>query len=578
MPAFGPHPSQFSQFNSSPGDAIQASGGDSPEYNEITLPEGFVLNGDTWEFVPAIEQAVYLAAGDATGVGSGAEITLHPGPGTYGSGEMILAAGDGALIHLSSTVGFVFNDGTLYIGNAAGPTINNDNDVLEIIGCSGGGIGQDVGIWGGNGTDTDTNGGSIQLTGGLCNGGGTSGSILLAGGDATTDGEGGAVQISAGDGGSAGGVQINGGNAVGPGDLDGGTITLTPGNRTGSGEAGYTLLSGRAGIGAAPQATEFFRILGGSGPYPDMFIRGGTSGTTTIQAGQDGTITLLGGQPTSGTATGGTVTVRGGPGGSTSGDGGDVEILGGTVTSGNVGSILVQGFGVLLQGDQAIVGINDGGSNEVEISGDFFTLDVNYIQLAPNGPRVVTGTGSPEGVVTAPIGSVYHRDDGGTGTSLYIKESGAGNTGWVAVEPSEVTLFQDLDTNAGIAAVADGHSYSMPANTLDEDGEYLDIEAWGTTASSPDLTVALSFGSDDLITFAITNAGSWMAKARVYRLDVSTEKSIAEKLTNPGSYTQLQSIPTQALNGTVTIRTRVSAFTAGTCDFEGLRITRHPAV
>ncbi|PYJ70249.1 MAG: hypothetical protein DME75_09605 [Verrucomicrobia bacterium] len=41
------------------------------------------------------------------------------------------------------------------------------------------------------------------------------------------------------------------------------------------------------------------------------------------------------------------------------------------------------------------------------------------------------GSGSPEGVVTADKGSVYHRTDGGAGTSFYVKESGTGNTGWV---------------------------------------------------------------------------------------------------------------------------------------------------
>ena len=40
------------------------------------------------------------------------------------------------------------------------------------------------------------------------------------------------------------------------------------------------------------------------------------------------------------------------------------------------------------------------------------------------------GSGSPEGVVTAPIGAIYHRTDGGAGTSLYVKESGTGDTGW----------------------------------------------------------------------------------------------------------------------------------------------------
>ena len=42
-----------------------------------------------------------------------------------------------------------------------------------------------------------------------------------------------------------------------------------------------------------------------------------------------------------------------------------------------------------------------------------------------------TGAGSPEGVVTAAVGSLYTRTDGGLLTTLYVKESGASNTGWV---------------------------------------------------------------------------------------------------------------------------------------------------
>lgn len=45
--------------------------------------------------------------------------------------------------------------------------------------------------------------------------------------------------------------------------------------------------------------------------------------------------------------------------------------------------------------------------------------------------QVLTGTGSPETVVTAPVGSLFLRSDGGAGTTIYVKESGTGNTGWV---------------------------------------------------------------------------------------------------------------------------------------------------
>jgi hypothetical protein len=43
-----------------------------------------------------------------------------------------------------------------------------------------------------------------------------------------------------------------------------------------------------------------------------------------------------------------------------------------------------------------------------------------------------SGSGSPEGVVTAPIGSIYTRTDGGAGTTLYVKEANTSANGWVA--------------------------------------------------------------------------------------------------------------------------------------------------
>lgn len=46
------------------------------------------------------------------------------------------------------------------------------------------------------------------------------------------------------------------------------------------------------------------------------------------------------------------------------------------------------------------------------------------------------GTGSPEGVVDAPLSTVYQRDDGGAGTHLYVKTTALGTlTGWVAFGP-----------------------------------------------------------------------------------------------------------------------------------------------
>jgi hypothetical protein len=45
---------------------------------------------------------------------------------------------------------------------------------------------------------------------------------------------------------------------------------------------------------------------------------------------------------------------------------------------------------------------------------------------------IKAGVGSPEGVETAPVGSLYLNLSGGTSTTLYVKTSGTGNTGWTA--------------------------------------------------------------------------------------------------------------------------------------------------
>lgn len=65
--------------------------------------------------------------------------------------------------------------------------------------------------------------------------------------------------------------------------------------------------------------------------------------------------------------------------------------------------------------------------SDAELDGTVLAATVRQLQaLVP-----ILGTGSPEGAVAAPVGATYRRQDGGTGTSLYVKESGTGNTGWV---------------------------------------------------------------------------------------------------------------------------------------------------
>src|SRR5215471_11181752 len=57
-----------------------------------------------------------------------------------------------------------------------------------------------------------------------------------------------------------------------------------------------------------------------------------------------------------------------------------------------------------------------------------------------------SGTTSPEGSVTAPVGSFYIRTDG----TWWQKQTGSGNTGWVSLSlgPTPVPTFNDNETPA----------------------------------------------------------------------------------------------------------------------------------
>lgn len=60
------------------------------------------------------------------------------------------------------------------------------------------------------------------------------------------------------------------------------------------------------------------------------------------------------------------------------------------------------------------------------------------------GIKIYKGYGTPESSVTAGVSSLYMRLDGAVGTTLYQKQSGTGNTGWVAVPGSSGGGFGDV--------------------------------------------------------------------------------------------------------------------------------------
>jgi hypothetical protein len=101
----------------------------------------------------------------------------------------------------------------------------------------------------------------------------------------------------------------------------------------------------------------------------------------------------------------------------------------------------VDAYKIYSAGAGAIVNCVFGGNaqtgftNHLTTSGTVtFVRSINPAGFAMNTANLIwlTGSGTPEGAITADVGSLYTRSNGGANTTLYIKESGTGNTGWVA--------------------------------------------------------------------------------------------------------------------------------------------------
>lgn len=80
----------------------------------------------------------------------------------------------------------------------------------------------------------------------------------------------------------------------------------------------------------------------------------------------------------------------------------------------------------------AVTAINATRLNNIETGLDNVTESVRALEASS-----YSGTGSPEGVVTAPPLSRYYQTDGVAGSRRWVKDSGTGNTGWVLETASE---------------------------------------------------------------------------------------------------------------------------------------------
>lgn len=104
--------------------------------------------------------------------------------------------------------------------------------------------------------------------------------------------------------------------------------------------------------------------------------------------------------------------------------------------SGNVAITQGSGDSGWLVGSQKFTGystnITESGTTHVFLN-SLYINSSGVIKPQNVGPGIYSGAGAPEGVVTAPQGSVFMRNNGASGNSFYSKYTGSGNTGWIAI-------------------------------------------------------------------------------------------------------------------------------------------------
>lgn len=94
----------------------------------------------------------------------------------------------------------------------------------------------------------------------------------------------------------------------------------------------------------------------------------------------------------------------------------------------------------------------------------------SWVEVIPGGIPVDllwSGTGSPEGVVTAAVGSIYLQTDGLDGATLWLKTSGVGNTGWVVLHANALTnIYNGTGSPEGVVTAAVSSIYLQTDGAL----------------------------------------------------------------------------------------------------------------
>ena len=158
------------------------------------------------------------------------------------------------------------------------------------------------------------------------------------------------------------------------------------------------------------------------------------------------------------------------------------------------------------------------------------------------GANLFTGSGSPEGVVTARAPSLYLNAAGGQGTTFYYKESGTGNTGWIGVGGDPI-VFGTGDTTVAATAVyfAPGWQATATATelqiTMTRPGTIRNLRVFGITAGVTGETNTYTVrknGVDTTVTTTLLNTATGAASDTTHSFTVVAGDLISISCTKTG--------------------------------------------
>ncbi len=147
--------------------------------------------------------------------------------------------------------------------------------------------------------------------------------------------------------------------------------------------------------------------------------------------------------------------------------------------------------------------------NDLTLGGRLYWTGTTVFDLA--------GSGTPEGSVTASVGSVYRRTNGSAGATLYVKESGSGNTGWTALSAggggSQTPWTANVDADGFSLLVDDGTGIFSSETTNPELLKFTSVasavnEFTITNAATTGRPILEATGGDTNIGISITPKGT----------------------------------------------------------------------